>query len=1235
MIGFIAKNVASYGITKGLDALLKQNKETFINQLQKAIDDTIDEYNERFPQKDIGKNFSFYKSQIIIEEFLKFRLFETNGYALNEDNIRRALEKNPNIIKPTSEQLKSFFDIFDKHVNSDPLLKKLEINEFHEEKIFVIYEKVEKILSYLDTHLVEVIGLLQEEYQQEITECYNDLKDLKPATALRRLENIEKRVNENAKHVSKKLKANLEYVKGRCYEGLSIRDKSYECFVKVYLSNPENPEYYGRACMSYYLLKDNSYIELLNKIRETDPYDSTLWALKAILSDNIVDFINKKVPENVKKKNRFLRLIFYHSAKNREKLNKTLSQYALEADLPEIINYDNIHYWIFVFNIAAHDYFYELNIPFKGHIDENKDSLYLLQLGKKLTKSIEHSELHNEYFRIVFFTYWLECEIEKQPHSFKRLEETYNRLNEKDSFLTLLLANTIQKNGNKEKAIKIIDSYDGLHDELLIALKIFCFLDTTPNLITFELIREYFQALKTINSLNIINLSNFILPILIYNLIDSADLSALIEEATYSKTSYKKLLLLLIASYNSKSNEVTIEKISELKKELQDDNTLNLFIALILFNTMHYKECAGFIKTYLDETKESRDLALLIEALFADEKSDQMELLRLLKLWRERYSFNEKFIRYEIELRQIIQEWNEVLAISKYGLSKQPQDEGFYSTFILSLFQLNKNELIEKELPNLLGFFFSSTQNTLLISRLLINNNYKKEGLELAYKRAVNKNDIDARMYYLYLSSKPEFESLFQELDVVSANTFVKLEIDGEQKVFHIDSDSISQPILSKSIEKHKGETFFIEEKVGNGHKQVRVLKVMNKYLALVTEIIDEANSPFTNLNLRSIKFESDDLESLNKTLIKNFGIEQAQITKQRKELFNDYYIYKIFFTQLVISIFDNNYIEAYNYLTSKESNGFYILPLKYLEKGIKIISQKIVVDFTSGILFYELSKKFSISFTNLFVPDSFYYALDMAILKAEEEKRSHFKLIINEKDVIPIHYPEGYHTNRISYLKDLKAWFLQNTTQELPKERIGLIRGLKKHENIPQLFEYFIDTILLAQRKGYVLVSDDLFYRAKNRFNNVISTEKYLATCFNEFKNVFYEYLLSKKYIGLTIDEEVLYSAYINRTTPEKELNYNYALRNIGLKENFNTSNIETVVGFLKKAALNPVISVEQYRRDATVILAVLLPNIMIDIGMINMLKKSIMNSFHLMGDYLEVTLQALLDATKIIKKN
>ena len=1224
---FVAQQIASYGIKKGLDKIL-DNREDFSNRLYKIISKTIDDFQNKYPVPDQGENFAFYKSQILIEEFLKYRLFANKGYIIDVKRIQNALERKPNILKPSEQEIEIFFQTFDKFVKEDDKLRSYEIEAFHKEAIFEIYDKVEKILNVLELHLVEIIPLLEEEYREEINSCIEEIKELKPNTALKRLTSIEERVNRNSKHVSDKLLANLNYFKGICFEALGLSKEAYECFITSYKYSPDNKQFIEKACISYYFLKDNKYKELKSTIEGHDDYNAICWAIETIESENTITFIKESVSPIVLDKTHYKRIIFNNNLKVNKvdslSLIEVLEVSKLSKEFPDFINYDNLHHWLFILNTLSIQFFMSSEIPFFGFLDKNELSIKLLELSKLMVDAIKGSELDSSYNVIIFNYYWMQSELESFPSTINNLKDAYIALKEKDAFRTMLLANSIQKHISVNEAIKIFDKYEGELDENLISLKTFCQLENPP---TEEIVNEYFKFVNHVDELNIQNVCNYLIPIIKSNVIKKENLLELLERVQYSKSEYKELVLLLTETLYFKEEPLRIERIDSLRNIITEESKLIFFIALLYFENKYFDESSLFQESYLDEEKESRDLFLYIRSLNYSKKASQLKLLRLLKKWRLAYSYNDYLLRIEIELQQILKDWSEINVIAEYGLSKMPHDEAFFTLYIISLALTNNTSKIGEEIERIKSFSFKVTENALRVASILVQLNYLDVGLELLYQKAINKDDSLARMNYFSLTTNfpPEY---FRELDKIIDDCYVKYEIDGEIETIHISSSTQTLPLVQKSLGKTVLETFTIEHQLSKKLKHVRILRIMNKYLALSDDIITEANSSFSNLPVESIKFESTDIKDFEKALIENFGAAEEERRKHTELNFKEYYGFKISFTELVNANFNGSFIDAYYHLISNQSDGYLVKPLKYFKNTVA--NKKHVIDFSSGLLFFELSEKLGLKFGNFIVSENIYPIIENLISKTEAERSSKMSVTFTSNRIIPHFYSDDFHNRRIEFILKLKTWFKENTYSEIPQEKIEIIRPLYADGKMTSTLEYFVDNVFFAQREGYILISDDLGYEKMLHINNWVTTENYLIGYFPEKKNEILELMLSYRYIGITVNSDVMYSAYINQHKEGYNHIYNYALRNLSLAVNFNSFNIFIAVDFLKKVALSSTITYEKYKFDATNLFTMLIssfPNSEFSLA----LKKRIEQQFNLMGVYLSITMKALSDATRI----
>lgn len=1228
---WIATNLASYGFSKGLDRIFK-NELSFATELKKVIDQSIDEYSTKYYQSDIGGDFPFYKSDILIQELLKARLYNRQGYNFNENKIQYALEANPNITKPSNTQITLFLTLFDKNFHANIQLKKLEIEEFHKEEIFNISEKVDSVISLLEIQLIEEVGLLKEEYESEIEECYEEIKQLKPKTAGKRIKTIEDRIENNSKHVSERTKAKLQYVKAMCYESLSEFNESYECYINAYNLLPSNKQYQDKACISYFYLGDKKHKGLMSKIETWGSYNESLWAIKAFSAENPLLFIQDIVPKNVIAKHRFSRLVFNFFMKeqkfNKKNLLELLEFEKIPKQLPEVINYINLYHWVFVLNAKFIDFISLLNIPFLGYLTKNEHSIYLLELTRFLSKAIKDSELEGEIYRVVFYSIWLESEIDIQEDTMYKIKLAYNALKTKDSFVSLLFANSLQKRKNKKEAIDFIGKYKGEINDELHSLLIFCNQDNPE---ANSIIYNYIEKLNFVDDILVPNICNIGLTITPEMNIDYDKLSDIFNSITFSNQGIKELVHLIFNKLNESSTRPSIEELDSLKNNLIEFNELTVFVAIIYFDNNYFSECAKIIKPLVDDKQESRELLLYIQSLNKNKTENQLELLNLLEKWRKNFTFFDEFIRVEIELRQLIDDKDKIIEISSYALSKMPNDEMFYAVYIVTLNQLERKEIIDSEIEKIKDFHFENTYYTLRIARVLLDCDYIDLGLELVYKKAINKEDADARMNFLFLTSK--YQSYLKEYDLVEIGKYVRYEINGENKTILISSKLSNDPLVKGSLGKKRNETFLFETKFNDDLVNGKIIRIMNKYMALTDDIIAEASSSFSNLPMKHLHFENNSIESVNKVLIENFGSQDSQIKEIQKKRLNEYYNYKNTFTELTTSNFDSNHIDAYYSLTSETGKGFVVLPLQYQESNPSF--NNIVLDFTSSLLFFELSKQLDLKFENLTAAKTLINLIDVAIFEANENKDVRITLSYQRDKVIPHFYDNDFHNNRIDFLNEIKDWVLHNVKIIVPKERVDILRSLSHKIDKTFAIEFLIDTFLLSQRENYILVSDDLGYsKLLNNQANQISSEKFLLLKFSDQNTVLSNYLLSKKYIGLTITKDVLYEAYINQQKGIKDDTYHFALRNIELKSNLCEIHIETIVFTLKEIALNQVITQENFKRDAVTMYYILLSSFSKPRLFLTVKKKTI-EQFQLLGIYYNLALESLNDAYLIKTKN
>lgn len=1233
---FVSQSIVDYGISKGLDKIFKDQKD-FVQRLLEIVYTTIEIYEKRYPVKDHEGKYAFYKSEILITELLKCRIFTSSDYSLNESNIQIALKQNPRIILPSIQDIEEFTTIFDEIAKEDLILKKFEIEAFYKEEIFRIRPALDRIQNSLDFFSIEALSALENEYSTEIEIFKRDLGNLRAKTALENLESLERRVQNNSSQISQNILGSIYHLKASCLELTGQIKEAWQCHIKAHYKTPGNIQYLDRACFSYFNLKDEKYKDLLLTLDREDEYNPVIWAIRTFESTNVLDFVGSHVPKIVIDNPRFKRLVFNRYLKGADfdivELIKVLDFEKLFYDLPEEIDNDNFYYAVSIMNAVSLVFFRNNKVPFSGFIKRNDESLRYLNLSKLIADSIINGELDESLKVIVFYSYWIESEIDCKEDTILNLERTYLKLNNKEAFRAVLYATAMFKHKELDKTISFLDSYDGEYDENFYSFKSYVELS---HLNSSKAVFQYLSGLKIVDSYNIQNVCNFVMAVVSNSLAPTSEVERIIGQLRFESESYKDLIFMLFETLSKEKDKISLDKIEALKCTLNTDKSVTFYISQILYENGFFKECSDFIKTYLNEDEESRDLGLYVYALNAQKKDNQIELLRVLKIWRENYSFNGDFLNMELELRRILKDWEEIYHIALYGYENLPDNESVFTTLVLATSWVGKSEELKKIIPSIKKFNFKGTESVLRIVGVLLDYHYYKDALELLYTKAQNKSDGLARQNFFFISSTIP-KKFYKSYKKVKKERYVKFAIDDEKRTYFIDDEAINNnPIAAESIGRKVSDTYSVPVGINKRLVQVQVISIMNKYMALSDEIMQDAMSPFSLMPMEPVKIETPDKQGIDEALIKNLGGHQEVRNKHVEENLNNYYQYKISFSELVRSNFDDSYFDGYFNLTSSLSNGFLIKPAKFYPNQILGKNNKYIVDFTSGLLFFELEKRFGLKYGKFIISNSLLHLIDNLIRTTELGKKSKLSVTIENNRVIPHLIPKDFHKKRIKRLGEIKEWFLANCDVVIPEEKLDIMRQLYEEEGFSKVgFEYLIDNVFLAQRDNHILISDDFVYGKHLKVvENTCSSEMFLKEFFPERQNELIEFLIECRYVGLTLNANILYDCYTEQYKEDKNHIFKYALRNISLKSDSQIENSKVIIQFLKKIALNPIVNPEKYRTDTINTLVSLIMGAT-DVTQILYLKALIYNEFRLMGEYLTITLNCLLDAMSILNVN
>lgn len=160
---FLDQFIKNQGYNRLEKCLFPEKK--YVNRLKQLILQVQEEYQAKYPIPSDSDKFPFYQSKLLYEHLNDHIVFKKQDL----NSLMDQFEKEPNIIRPTEQQLNDYYDLFIKKVNSDNQLKKLFIEENYRTEIFNITKGIasleEKIDSLKDDNK-EVLGMVSKLFKE-------------------------------------------------------------------------------------------------------------------------------------------------------------------------------------------------------------------------------------------------------------------------------------------------------------------------------------------------------------------------------------------------------------------------------------------------------------------------------------------------------------------------------------------------------------------------------------------------------------------------------------------------------------------------------------------------------------------------------------------------------------------------------------------------------------------------------------------------------------------------------------------------------------------------------------------------------------------------------------------------------------------------------------------------------------------------------------------------------------
>jgi len=698
----LAKWAITQSLNKGITAVKNLLNSDFEQKLVSVIAKTLEEYDKKFPIADGVGQYAFYKSNILFEKLSEHILFDKK---LDETVIQEALESNPKILKPTEEQLTTFYGIFYKHINADEKLEQLYLEENYKKRIFIADQRLQSIEGKID-NMNDIVKQLQRlslstDAKKWLDKFHSDIKAFKPKSALPYLHFFEEKINIDEKY-DKSVQAKIHYLKGLANGELLNIESCHEEYILAYELEPNNLKYKERAILV--LIKKGDIEEakaLTREVLKESKYNPIAWASKCYLAENLKNIL-AKVPAIVIQKKQKSFLTFLSNLLADETLFYISDKYFKEEfeqfQLPKEITFENKSYWITVSSLLFFSVDREMSYSYlKSNpiIQKNPNLKKAIILTEFLLQFFEHTERESLIFILKCRLEYCKYLLTGSNDSVNNLLEIINGLEEENRIKALpLIVLPLLQQERFEEVIEITKDKQNEVPPLALPMIAFAYSKIDNYEMAKEITAIYINKLPKIDKKSLS-------PILIY--------FDYFKEKNEREKAYKNLvksqkienkgyeLILKFACYKSFETKEVLTTILDktLNSISKNDKYLKTQIAHGYLMIREFDKAVKTYESFIDTTQYSHELEPYIVSLQMA-NSNNIKLLELLENWRKIGDVIEQdFLLTEINLLSETREWTQIEEDAQIGIKLFPKNHHFLYALILSFHKQRKKEKAE------------------------------------------------------------------------------------------------------------------------------------------------------------------------------------------------------------------------------------------------------------------------------------------------------------------------------------------------------------------------------------------------------------------------------------------------------------------------------------------------------------------------------------------------------------
>ncbi|MCJ8288991.1 MAG: hypothetical protein HRT58_06210 [Crocinitomicaceae bacterium] len=1046
--------------------------------------------------KVVGKTKVNAEINTAFKESLK--VFSPNSDVRESDRKKikehiQELIKEPNLDLRSNAQIgdySRFFKIFEEVLATKPSAYAF-LKEARDEGRYL---EILKSIEGIDNRLQELFensspsDQLESEYKRQLLQYRQNLERFKPSVALSNLTALEASFDQHNFVPSNEMKSSLEFLKSRCLELIPDNDRETNLgYIKAYKLNENNIEVKERACFSYFKIEENDKALILkDEILELDEYSPVAWVVNVLtregnsLVSKLID-----VPKFVIEDLTFKRLLFYHCSRDKtfDDLKEAFEQFEIIVgvenanDLPTC--YENYKEKMFIVECALNDFSQRVYLDFRKTQIDRERALPIFNVLENFLEGVKNSEIESSFDAVKFFHSFLDYTLNEDRDAVYRMKEFYIQVKSKGGLPLMLMANSLQIIGDEDSAIDIIGDQEDKTIESL-SLELFCLAKKERKDEFVISVREFLTKLKEVDENQTFHIFSIVDTLAQFHKLSEIELSEFMDDKKFSPESIRLLLSETIKIYREQSDDQTLSNLKIVENELlPTDSSLKGILARTYYLLKEFKSCLIVSETYINKTVESEELFNYMHSLFMT-SSDHKQLLELLAKWRLDFSFSPGLLRMEVELRRQLFDSETCLEICEFFLEKIKDDEFILANYAIAIHESDqaKDEL-NKLVELVEGFEFNGYNNAQTIAKVLLAE-FPLKALEIYFNQAKDKRKAQARTDY-FMSTIRMPKNTLEDYKSVELGHYVKYKMDDQVNFVELTEE---HPFAKQLVGKNVGETIQVKRRVGNSTKPVTILRIMNKYLSLHDEILNEVDkNPLTEIPMES--FNMQDYMGEGQSILDFFKELGGDSNYDEEKTFKDYYASRLSFTEIVACQYSQNFIRAYFNLEYDKSGIVQLHPMTYPNLDLNFYDH-FVLDFTSLLRLFSLSdekgKKFNIKF---------------------KLTRSAKSLVRSYADENMPYSGSGYLLDKNFYTK-LLSWIETNCESMMAVSKLDIAANLPKEFNGDPVRNQLLDhcSLMLDLDKS-LLISDDsmnLKFFPQNS-GRIISTDLFIMKCLADGK--------------------------------------------------------------------------------------------------------------------------------------